>query len=179
MDWRKNTVRPAQPRLARLAVSRSPPVFPRLLPLRTRFFSFDRAAPVLSTATAPFLRAAPVLSTAALPRVPPRPLHRLIPSMQPASRPLRSTPSSHRRRPLIPHYVVVLESLTAPPPLTTSPPPRRPRHPRRGPPIPMPSPLILLTSATGRSSARVVRSSFPINARHHLPRFETLTNGFF
>jgi hypothetical protein len=91
------------PRLARLA-SRGPRVFPRLLPLRTRFFTFPRAAPVLSNAT--------------LPRAPHRPLHRLIPSTQPASCPLCSTPSS----PSIPRAAPVSSTATLP---------RAPPHPHR------------------------------------------------
>jgi hypothetical protein len=131
MDWRKNTVRPAQPRLARLAVSRSPPVFPRLLPLRTRFFFIRprRPRPVDGNRPLPPRRPRP-LDRSPTPRAapsappphpidaarePPPPLDPLLPSTS-------SSDPSLRRRPRIPHGAAATNHIAAAASTTPSPP---------------------------------------------------------
>jgi hypothetical protein len=116
MDSRKNGTSRA-PRLARLAVSRSPPVFPRLLLLRTRFFH-SPAPPPSSRRQPPLPPRRPRPLDRNPTRAPHRPLHRLIPSTQPASCSLCSTPSS----PSIPRAAPVSSTATLP---------RAPLHPHR------------------------------------------------
>jgi hypothetical protein len=125
MDWRKKRYVSRTPSRASGRVARCS-CLPSTPSSADCFFSFDRAAPVLSTATAAFLRAGPDQSTATLPRAPPRKLHRLIPSTQPASRPLGSTTSSAS----IPRAAPVSSTATLP---------RAPPHPHRRSPRAAPS----------------------------------------
>jgi hypothetical protein len=145
------------PRLARLAVSRGAPVSPTPCSADC-FFSFDRAAPVLSTATAAFLRAGPDQSTATLPRAPPRKLHRLIPSTQPASRPLGSTTSSAS----IPRAAPVSSTATLP---------RAPPHPHRRSPRAAPS-TSSCASTTRRRPAPPPHSPSAAGLTPPLPRHD-------